>query len=483
MMSPAPLAADPQPDRQLKTLARAFEALLLTTQQLSSKKKLLQQRLEYAHDEYLKLAHRTVEGLDPHSKIVSEKILGRGDFASPIKPNLNPVDVVKELSESGNVGDSSLFAITEGLGIYKSFLNPDGDGSTGEVATRAGSLERDFTTRGTRGSLRCPFSKPHRLASENGVNGIETALPAHNDDTCVYQHLDPIKEAKQLERRSSVAPSASARSSNTRCPASRCPIRFLDQHSPEEIADYVERHKHEIPRSHAICVKRYSNSSRAMDAKYGDLTTMIRGLSEKHQAFLPGRSSSLRTGSSSAERVEKWAEDVKPQTPGEGDENDEERKGHFDRPLREVRVGESPSRPWGIHVPVPPPAIDPTLDSAILSPATPDATLDKPLENGTSAPMPKGRCPFGHGGGAPPPDHPAIETDTIRHDEPAEPPQQPATQDAKEEKCPDEPPKASTASGNASVVFNGPVFFGFSAGQAAAFMQQLASMGNNSNNN
>ena len=50
-MSPAPHAADSQPDRQLKILARAFEALLLTTQQLSFKQKLFQQRLEYAHDE------------------------------------------------------------------------------------------------------------------------------------------------------------------------------------------------------------------------------------------------------------------------------------------------------------------------------------------------------------------------------------------------------------------------------------------------
>ncbi|KAL4930553.1 uncharacterized protein BDV17DRAFT_41046 [Aspergillus undulatus] len=473
MMSPA-LAADSQSDRQLKILARAFEALLLTIQQLSSKEKLLQQRLEYAHDEYLKLANRSVEGLDPHTKIVSERILGRGvDFGNPPKPNLNPLDVVKDLSESGNVGDSSLSAITEGLGIYKSFLNADDDGSTGEVATRAGSLERDFTTKGTRGSLRCPFSKSPRLSSENGVNGIETALPAQNGDTCAYQHLDPIKEEQQLERRSSLAPSASARSSNARCPASRCPIRFLDQHSPEEMADYVERHKHEIPRSHAICVKRYSNSTQAMDAKYGNLTNMIRGLSEKHQAFLPGRSS--RTGSSSVERVEKWAEDVKPQTPGEGDaENDEERKGHFDRPLREVRVGESPSRPWGIHVPLPPPA--PAFEFAAQPPAAPGGP-NKPFDDAPK-PAPKGRCPFGHGGGAPPPDHPAIETETVRNEEPAEPSDAIHT---KGEKRTGEPPKAPTANPNASVVFNGPVFFGFSPEQTAAFMQQLANQGVNSN--
>jgi hypothetical protein len=50
-MSPTPLAADLQPDRQLKILARAFEALLLTTQRLAQKEQLLHQRLQYAHDE------------------------------------------------------------------------------------------------------------------------------------------------------------------------------------------------------------------------------------------------------------------------------------------------------------------------------------------------------------------------------------------------------------------------------------------------
>ncbi|KAL4875506.1 hypothetical protein BJY04DRAFT_201886 [Aspergillus karnatakaensis] len=484
-MSPAPLAADAQPDRQLKTLARAFEALLLTTQHISSKEQLLQQRLKDAHDEYLKLANRLPGGLDPHTKIVSEKILGRRpEFESeyPPKQNLNTLDVVKDLAESGNVGDSSLDAISEGVRIYKSFLNPeDDDGSTGVVATRAGSLERDFTTRGTRGSLRCPFSKS-RLSSENGVNGIETTGPTQNSDTCGIQHLDPIKE-EQLDRRSSLAPSV--RSSN-RCPASRCPIRFLDQHSPEEIADYVERHKHEIPRSHAICVKRYSNSSRQMDAKYGDLTNMIRGLSEKHQAFLPGQHA--RTASSSAGRVEKWAEEIKLEAPAEGEEailDDDNRDGHFDRPMREVRVGESPSRPWGIHVPIPSPL---GLDTPAESPLDPGLTTSKPVENtATDAPKiaPKvataGRCPFGHGGGAPPPDHPAIEPEPaeikgpVQTERPPEGPKPNFTKAKEEEAQTDQPPKAPAA----NIVFNGPVFFGFSPEQTAAVMQQLASLGIN----
>lgn len=52
-MSPAPVVADTQQDLQLQTLARAFEALLLTTQELGSKERRLQQRLEYANTEVI----------------------------------------------------------------------------------------------------------------------------------------------------------------------------------------------------------------------------------------------------------------------------------------------------------------------------------------------------------------------------------------------------------------------------------------------
>ena len=51
-----------------------------------------------------------------------------------------------------------------------------------------------------------------------------------------------------------------------------CPIRFLDQHSPEEVATYFEKHKHELPRSHEVCVRRYQKNEeqiRKLDAKYG----------------------------------------------------------------------------------------------------------------------------------------------------------------------------------------------------------------------
>ncbi|PWY78161.1 hypothetical protein BO94DRAFT_522744 [Aspergillus sclerotioniger CBS 115572] len=483
MMSPAPIAAEMQQDQRLETLARAFEALLMTTQQLNCKEKSLQQRLEYASDEYLKLAGKLPGGVDGHTKVVADKILGRHpEFDHHRIQIIKPPDVVKALAESGNVGDLALTAITEGLTCYQSIIPPHevrplSDFSSCLVATRAGvpaPLEKDFTTKGTQGSLRCPFAKHNNKTSENGVsNGIQSPLKDQNGDA------------------------------------------YLDQHSPEEIADYVERHKHEIPRSHAVCVQRYQRDSQTMrqlDAKYGSLINMIQGLSAKHRAFLPEQSQSgTAASSSSAERVEKWAQEVgqkselHPTIKEEEEEEEaaaaagqeeegEERKSRFDRPLREVRVGESPSRPWGIPVPVTP--LPPTA-SAPDSPVVPAATLDpaptKPPK-AAAADLPsmgplgetamgppdtapkKGRCPFGHG--APSGDKPApkMEMETIpKHD-------QVDSADNPDEQNDDEAPDTSPSPPNqptASIVFNGPVFFGFSAEQTAAFMQQLGKLGTN----
>lgn len=50
-MSPAPVVTETQQNLQLQTLAKAFEALLLTVHQLNNKERNLQQRLKYSHDE------------------------------------------------------------------------------------------------------------------------------------------------------------------------------------------------------------------------------------------------------------------------------------------------------------------------------------------------------------------------------------------------------------------------------------------------
>ncbi|TKA53622.1 hypothetical protein B0A49_12355 [Cryomyces minteri] len=55
------------------------------------------------------------------------------------------------------------------------------------------------------------------------------------------------------------------------------------------------------------------------------------------------------------EKVKKWAKAVSGSLHAEDVDaalpDDEQRLPHFDRPLKDIRVGESPSRPWGITVP------------------------------------------------------------------------------------------------------------------------------------
>lgn len=224
------------------------------------------------------------------------------------------------------------------------------------------SNEQDFTTHGTQGDLRCPFAseklrrrqgttpassgqihqiRPDALPTPPGLKGF----PAH----------DPI--AAEFHATAVTSPPPSVAGS-----ASKCPIRFLDQHSPEEVAKYFENHKHEIPRSHEICVKRYQRNEegiRQLDAKYGNLVSMIQGLGVKHQPMLVTREdedeTSLIVEQGSMEKVARWAttcsENVDDVEELAQNDNSETRTSKFGRTLKEIRVGESPSRPWGIQVP------------------------------------------------------------------------------------------------------------------------------------
>jgi hypothetical protein len=192
------------------------------------------------------------------------------------------------------------------------------------------------------------------------------------------------------ETMSSPPPSASGS-------AAKCPIRFLDQHSPEEVAKYFETHKHEIPRSHEVCVKRYQRNEddiRKLDAKYGNLVSMIQGLGQKHQPMLPSdqEQEDVELERTSNERVENWANNVSADGVGgedeaaEPEEEEEDRESRFDRPLKEIRVGESPSRPWGISVPI----FDPPAEHRPISPPPAPVSAEH-------MPKPAGKCPFGHG--------------------------------------------------------------------------------------
>ncbi|KAL8779720.1 MAG: hypothetical protein Q9213_006809 [Squamulea squamosa] len=208
---------------------------------------------------------------------------------------------------------------------------------------------------------RCPFTAPQSTAPN------PHAASFSQDNTSSQDHAlangipkDPIAAENHAADTSSLAASQTGS-------ASKCPIRFLDQHSPEEVAEYFRNHRHEIPRSHEICVKRYQKNEdqiRQLDHKYGSLVNMIQGLGQKHQPMLHSKNGaeevSEGTRTSQVLKVEEWAHDVDGDEPKvheikpgpEADQTGEERVGHFDRPLKEIRVGESPSRPWGISVPL-----------------------------------------------------------------------------------------------------------------------------------
>lgn len=255
-------------------------------------------------------------------------------------------------------------------------------------------LEKDFTIEGKKGFLACPFSvQPNQDGDlSNGavpqVDGPQDPAAAAADST-PHQFSDPICAAMLGE--------TSAQPDSPATPP-KCPIRFLDKHSPEEIAHYVETHKHAIPRSHEVCVRRYQRNEeqiRKLDAKYGNLVSMVKDLSHLHRPMMPpSKGEEAEADRASNKRVEDWAQTVVAGDPDVVEPDlvelgvDEERENHFDRSLRDVRLGESPSRPWGIQVPLEASAMpqrEPSLPPAVKDP------VEEPKE--PAAPR---KCPFDH---------------------------------------------------------------------------------------
>ena len=239
------------------------------------------------------------------------------------------------------------------------------------------------------GKIESPKVKPSAVErppipsdAQKRVTGIphDIALDTAHEDAQEDTHHDAHPDAH--EKLDSPAPSISGS-------ISKCPIRMLDERSPEEIARFFENHKHEIPRSHEICVRRYQSDKqtiRELDAKYGNLANMIKGLGMKHQSLLPSKEdeeeNQVLIETRSLRKVENWAHNVDAISHGEDMPNgskgqllsgSDDRQGHFDRPFKEIRVGESPSRPWGISVPA--------------------AALPLNLGENASIPTPKGKEP------------------------------------------------------------------------------------------
>ena len=284
--------------------------------------------------------------------------------------------------------------------------------------------------------------------------------------------------------------------------AGKCPIRYMDKHSPEEIAHYVETHKHELPRSHEICLRRYQRDEgqvKKIDSKYGDMASMIEGLGQLHQPMLPEADEATRPDDEaqpSNERVENWAQEVSVNSDPDDEhtstqEADGDRQSHFDRPLKEVRVGESPSRPWGISVPIYEPLGQ--YDEQPLSPPPAPVRMPSPVRSArsarTSTKKIPGKCPFDHtklaafkgmGMVSPVRDH---HQDSATLDDPEKPPYSPVKETTPPSPPPHEPaipqqpafinPDMIKGAGNTpQMIFTGPVFIGYPMDQAIQFMNQ-----------
>ncbi|KAK8201836.1 hypothetical protein BKA81DRAFT_286182, partial [Phyllosticta paracitricarpa] len=209
----------------------------------------------------------------------------------------------------------------------------DGDRRTGAYLIRQGERAREqLNFRGRSVSGRASMT-PSRSHSRTLPHAMRSKRSSFND---------PIRaEMCGLDTRS---PEPSVSGS-----AGVCPIRFMDDHSPEEIAKYFENHKHELPRSHEVCIKRFqsnADSIRQLDAKYGNLVHMIQGLGEKHQPMLKEEPNDVAVEETdSSGRVASWAKGISNcAEPGDDSLPDpevplpeeEERKPHFDRPLKDV---------------------------------------------------------------------------------------------------------------------------------------------------
>lgn len=384
-------------------------------------------------------------------------------------------------------------------------------------------LEQDFTVPGTPSKLGCPFAsmQNRRLSAHaasvvsryklnNGpttpqssvsqVNGVgrgrssssarkSIADPIAAETCAINSPLSPIKPPPDVE--ASVQGSTGV-----------CPIRFLDQHSPEEVAQYFENHKHELPRSHEVCVKRYQSneeSIRQLDAKYGNLVSMIQGLGQKHVSLLPEKLAQDEEDEEreSVEKVKRWANTVSgaADVVDGGDEHGrEERQSHFDRPLKDIRLGESPSRPWGIQIPAeiqdkasaassvaaaPSPALVNSPPPAAVNGTSPakqnEARTVKPTRTFAT------KCPFGRDAKEP---KRTAEAPSLPRQRPR-PEEEPAGDNAPSQNAaspvflvpenkPTPPEKnegAPEGQAKPQMLFTGPVFIGYSVEQAIQILQ------------
>ncbi|KAF6842352.1 hypothetical protein CMUS01_03193 [Colletotrichum musicola] len=386
-----------------QTLVDSFNALADEVQILTDRKTILEHKLRFAHEQYQELADKHAPAAPEISEVLAKlqlppelanPSLEEGTQSVPL-PNRKKLDTRNQIAliiRDGRRVAQQLSSIGETSKTSDSSRQTSSrEAETGTSMSTV--LEQDFTIEGKKGPLECPFSAkkgedPDGGDAQSAANGSQDPTPHHS--------ADPICAAMLEESTSQPAPNGS--------PA-KCPIRYLDQHSPEEIAHYVETHKHELPRSHEVCVRRYQKNEvqiKKLDAKYGNLVNMIQGLSALHQPMLPSSEQEQEEiDRASNERVQNWAKAVTATATDDAEQSqsgpvdaEEARQSHFDRPLKEVRVGESPSRPWGISVPIYEPN-DMGEEERPLSP--PPAPVVMPSGSDVEeTPAKRGKCPFDH---------------------------------------------------------------------------------------
>ncbi|KAK5745470.1 hypothetical protein LTR17_001340 [Elasticomyces elasticus] len=303
-----------------------------------------------------------------------------------------------------------------------------------KLSSHAASVLSRYNTRdsGTGGVSSTPLSSVSRV---NGRESLVGSTGAGSRRSRRTSFADPIKaeicglSSHSQPRSTTSPPSRLEVDTQPQLPvlpveeanSAVCPIRFMDQHSPEEVATYFEKHKHELPRSHEVCVRRYqSNESqiRELDAKYGNLVSMIQGLGQRHKELLPeepaeedeeGAGDAGGMSKEGGDKVRAWARSVSaeavdgeedvatPEIQNEDVAGDDERVPRFDRTMREIRVGESPSRPWGISVPAKYlEAIEGEIAARREEIASGAAQkVDSKVESDVKAPVVAGKCPFG----------------------------------------------------------------------------------------
>ncbi|KAH0528325.1 hypothetical protein TsFJ059_003207 [Trichoderma semiorbis] len=476
-----------------QTVADAFNALADEVQVLTDRKTILEHKLRFAHEQFQYLADKYA----PATPEIAETLAKLQLPAHTSVDDTLPVPLPKQSSLQSQ--HQIALIIRDGRRAANKLVASLGEASKTTASSRdtlsqtshvetsmSTALEQDFTVEGKKGNLQCPFAKDAAAGAD------QDREPETGPDLAPDHTEDPICVAMYEEE-------TSQQGAVNGTQASKCPIRFLDKHSPEEIAHYVETHKHELPRSHEVCVRRYQRNEdqiRKLDAKYGNIVSMIEDLSHLHKPMLPDEEHARRPSDAtrtSADRVESWAHAVSsstdPEAPAEPPADiDEDRQSHFDRPLKEVRVGESPSRPWGISVPVYQQSGN--GGGHPMSPPPAPVRMPSPVQSTQTPAKPAGKCPFGHGAKPPaftglnistspnPQTQNAPVPNTAQDPAPYTPTKAPHEHNPVQEYRTSIPqptfinPDISKAPNAPQMVFTGPVFIGYPMEQAIQFMNQ-----------